>query len=150
MKRKLPSVKLHVLCMLLYQVICRFGFSFLFLMIDPPLDLSEQSQIVPWNETDHNGDSLLSKIKSQSYTNTIQLRNKPPTWNPSINCYVLNFKGRVTMASVKNFQLVQPMNESEVSVQVSVICTQYKLCLFYLLFLVLVWESRSRFLCHGC
>jgi hypothetical protein len=34
------------------------------------------------------------------------LRNKPPKWNEQMQAYCLNFNGRVTHASVKNFQLV--------------------------------------------
>ena len=34
--------------------------------------------------------------------------NKPPKWNEQVGAYVLNFNGRVTQASVKNFQLVSP------------------------------------------
>jgi hypothetical protein len=35
------------------------------------------------------------------------LQNKPPHWNEALNCWCLNFRGRVKLASVKNFQLVQ-------------------------------------------
>lgn len=38
------------------------------------------------------------------------LRNKPPKWNDTLNAYCLNFSGRVTQASVKNFQLVSVDN----------------------------------------
>jgi len=38
----------------------------------------------------------------------VQMVNKPPKWNNEVGAYVLNFGGRVTMASVKNFQLVSP------------------------------------------
>ncbi|KAL5228555.1 hypothetical protein ABZP36_016820 [Zizania latifolia] len=34
------------------------------------------------------------------------LRNKPPRWHEQLQCWCLNFRGRVTIASVKNFQLV--------------------------------------------
>ena len=34
------------------------------------------------------------------------LENKEPTWNEEMRAHVLNFKGRVTHASVKNFQMV--------------------------------------------
>ncbi|XP_047324832.1 tubby-like F-box protein 6 [Impatiens glandulifera] len=34
------------------------------------------------------------------------LRNKSPRWHEQLQCWCLNFKGRVTVASVKNFQLV--------------------------------------------
>ena len=36
----------------------------------------------------------------------MQLRNKPPHWNESLRCWCLNFRGRVKLASVKNFQLI--------------------------------------------
>ena len=38
--------------------------------------------------------------------NLIELHNKTPTWNEDTQSYVLNFHGRVTQASVKNFQIV--------------------------------------------
>ena len=34
------------------------------------------------------------------------LRNKCPRWHEQLQCWCLNFRGRVTVASVKNFQLV--------------------------------------------
>lgn len=34
------------------------------------------------------------------------LRNKPPRWHEQLQCWCLNFRGRVTVASVKNFQLI--------------------------------------------
>ncbi|KAG6385942.1 hypothetical protein SASPL_154825 [Salvia splendens] len=34
------------------------------------------------------------------------LKNKAPRWHEHLQCWCLNFKGRVTVASVKNFQLV--------------------------------------------
>ncbi|GMJ15181.1 tubby like protein 1 [Hibiscus trionum] len=34
------------------------------------------------------------------------LRNKSPRWHEQLQCWCLNFRGRVTVASVKNFQLV--------------------------------------------
>lgn len=35
------------------------------------------------------------------------LRNKAPRWHDHLQCWCLNFHGRVTVASVKNFQLVE-------------------------------------------
>ncbi|RLM73388.1 tubby-like F-box protein 7 [Panicum miliaceum] len=34
------------------------------------------------------------------------LRNKAPRWHEQLQCWCLNFRGRVTVASVKNFQLI--------------------------------------------
>jgi tubby-related protein 1 len=38
--------------------------------------------------------------------NILELHNKTPIWNEDTQSYVLNFHGRVTQASVKNFQIV--------------------------------------------
>jgi hypothetical protein len=35
-----------------------------------------------------------------------KLQNKNPHWNEGMHCWCLNFRGRVKLASVKNFQLV--------------------------------------------
>lgn len=39
----------------------------------------------------------------------VLLRNKAPKWNESLGAYCLNFNGRVTEASVKNFQMQQEL-----------------------------------------
>lgn len=44
--------------------------------------------------------------------------NKSPTWNEQTQSYVLNFHGRVTQASVKNFQIVHPDNGELANVQI--------------------------------
>ena len=44
------------------------------------------------------------------------LKNKPPRWHEQLQCWCLNFRGRVTVASVKNFQLIaanQPQTQSD-------------------------------------
>lgn len=56
-----------------------------------PLEMSE-TLIECWN------------IKNMD--NIIELHNKTPTWNEDTQSYVLNFHGRVTQASVKNFQII--------------------------------------------
>jgi tubby-related protein 1 len=42
--------------------------------------------------------------------------NKKPQWNEQVGAFVLNFGGRVTVASVKNFQLVSPEASHETEV----------------------------------
>ncbi|XP_078446841.1 tubby-like F-box protein 6 [Wolffia australiana] len=45
---------------------------------------------------------------------SVVLKNKPPRWHEQLQCWCLNFHGRVTMPSVKNFQLVaSPVHESD-------------------------------------
>ncbi|KAI9201111.1 hypothetical protein LWI28_018188 [Acer negundo] len=46
---------------------------------------------------------LESSLKNKD---ALVLKNKAPRWHEQLQCWCLNFKGRVTVASVKNFQLV--------------------------------------------
>lgn len=62
-------------------------------------------------------EDILTRMKDGNYRNIIHLINKPPRWNEQNNAYVLNFNGRVTMASVKNFQLVDPDDQERVILQ---------------------------------
>jgi hypothetical protein len=41
------------------------------------------------------------------------LKNKGPHWNDDLRCWCLNFRGRVKLASVKNFQLVVADDNTE-------------------------------------
>uniref|UniRef100_A0A0E0CTB1 Tubby-like F-box protein n=1 Tax=Oryza meridionalis TaxID=40149 RepID=A0A0E0CTB1_9ORYZ len=52
------------------------------------------------------------KTKSLRCTGTAVLRNKAPRWHEHLQCWCLNFHGRVTVASVKNFQLEATANPS--------------------------------------
>ncbi|CAI9763544.1 unnamed protein product [Fraxinus pennsylvanica] len=66
-------------------------------------------------------DSVLNlssrKLSSSSFTPPLSgeplvLKNKAPRWHEQLQCWCLNFKGRVTVASVKNFQLVAAVDPS--------------------------------------
>ncbi|GLD94521.1 hypothetical protein PINS_up003132 [Pythium insidiosum] len=62
-------------------------------------------------------DEMATKCKEQDHTNLTYLINKPPRWNDQVCAFVLNFNGRVTMASVKNFQLVTPEDQETIVLQ---------------------------------
>jgi len=49
---------------------------------------------------------LIGKFKNGDHRDILVLHNKSPQWNEETQSYVLNFSGRVTLASVKNFQIV--------------------------------------------
>lgn len=49
----------------------------------------------------------------QGVTRPLHLKNKSPRWHEQLQCWCLNFRGRVTVASVKNFQLVAAPDLSE-------------------------------------
>ncbi|XP_057958557.1 tubby-like F-box protein 7 [Malania oleifera] len=54
------------------------------------------------------------KQKSETDTSACTvLRNKAPRWHEQLQCWCLNFHGRVTVASVKNFQLVATLDQSQ-------------------------------------
>ena len=62
-------------------------------------------------------EDVVQRIKDRNFRDLAYLINKPPRWNEQVNAYVLNFNGRVTMASVKNFQLVDPDEHNTVVLQ---------------------------------
>uniref|UniRef100_A0A0C9S395 TSA: Wollemia nobilis Ref_Wollemi_Transcript_15460_2385 transcribed RNA sequence n=1 Tax=Wollemia nobilis TaxID=56998 RepID=A0A0C9S395_9CONI len=49
----------------------------------------------------------------QTKDGPLVLKNKAPRWHEQLQCWCLNFKGRVTVASVKNFQLVAATEPSQ-------------------------------------
>ncbi|XP_063999506.1 tubby-related protein 3 isoform X2 [Pogoniulus pusillus] len=62
-------------------------------------------------------ESLLSKWQNKNLENLIELHNKAPVWNDDTQSYVLNFHGRVTQASVKNFQIVHDSDPDYIVMQ---------------------------------
>mmetsp|Transcript_25362 Transcript_25362/g.76920 ORF Transcript_25362/g.76920 Transcript_25362/m.76920 type:complete len:500 (-) Transcript_25362:591-2090(-) len=59
-------------------------------------------------------ETMLERYKAAQNDDDVQiLKNKPPKWNDQVGAYVLNFNGRVTRASVKNFQLYNPTKDPE-------------------------------------
>jgi tubby and related proteins len=61
------------------------------------------------------GYSLVDMLRASDYTNCHVFESKDPMYEKGN--YRLNFNGRVTVASVKNFQLVPPTNNNNVTVQ---------------------------------
>lgn len=53
-----------------------------------------------------------SPTQVPSSVESMVLKNKAPRWHEQLQCWCLNFKGRVTVASVKNFQLVAAVDPS--------------------------------------
>ncbi|KAG8072033.1 hypothetical protein GUJ93_ZPchr0006g40895 [Zizania palustris] len=58
--------------------------------------------------------SLSADLSGPVCTNEVPLvlKNKAPRWHEQLQCWCLNFRGRVTVASVKNFQLVASVDPS--------------------------------------
>ncbi|XP_032898090.1 tubby-related protein 1-like [Amblyraja radiata] len=72
-------------------------------VIIPAMD--EKQERIPFRPR-NDKDGLLVRWQNNNTENLIELHNKTPVWNDETQSYVLNFHGRVTHASVKNFQIV--------------------------------------------
>ncbi|XP_046748157.1 protein king tubby isoform X1 [Diprion similis] len=83
-------------------------------VIIPGMTTDQQRvQICPRDDTE----TLLECWKMKNMDNLIELHNKTPAWNDDTQSYVLNFHGRVTQASVKNFQVVHDSDVDYVVMQ---------------------------------
>lgn len=72
-------------------------------------ELDEAGNILEWRPC--NEDERISSFVKQDRLDKIRSYvNKNPRWNPETGAYVLNFRGRVKKASVKNFQLIEEHN----------------------------------------
>jgi len=56
-------------------------------------------------------------IDSTQEYGLLSLQNRPPWWNVELGAFVLNFGGRVSVASVKNFQLCDRHNHDDSMLQ---------------------------------
>lgn len=81
--------------------------------------LDEQSSNVPTSKgkepvIEFSSTSLNADLSGLACPNEapLMLKNKAPRWHEQLQCWCLNFRGRVTVASVKNFQLVASVDPS--------------------------------------
>ncbi|XP_061823566.1 tubby protein homolog isoform X2 [Nerophis lumbriciformis] len=77
------------------------------------LETDERVSIRPKNEHE----TLLVRHANNNTDKLVTLVNKSPSWNEQTQSYVLNFHGRVTQASVKNFQIIHPENDDYIVMQ---------------------------------
>ncbi|XP_041033561.1 tubby protein homolog [Carcharodon carcharias] len=83
-------------------------------VIIPGMNLDgERVCIRPKNEHE----TLLTRWQNKNMENIIELHNKAPVWNEDTQSYVLNFHGRVTQASVKNFQIIHSNDPNYIIMQ---------------------------------
>ncbi len=77
-----------------------------------------KGQLVEWP---HGGStkksSMLKALNALDFADLQPLINKPPTWSKKHNAWTLNFHGRVTRPSVKNFQLCKPSDHDHIVLQ---------------------------------
>lgn len=74
---------------------------------------------------------VVERWKRKVTDNLLELHNKTPVWNDDTQSYVLNFHGRVTQASVKNFQLVHDDDGTVTDSHVQVLCLGFSHCDFF-------------------
>ncbi|KAK1398936.1 tubby-like F-box protein 3 [Heracleum sosnowskyi] len=101
-----------------------------------PASAIEPGGVVPTQiEFVRNVDSFLSLpfLRSKSISGSLStekdgilmLRNKAPRWHEQLQCWCLNFNGRVTVVSVKNFQLVACVDSSVVGLEPEKVVLQF-------------------------
>ncbi|KAK2820228.1 hypothetical protein Q5P01_023187 [Channa striata] len=77
------------------------------------LENDERVSVRPKNDDE----TLLTRHVNGNTDKLVTLVNKSPSWNEQTQSYVLNFHGRVTQASVKNFQIIHPDNDDYIVMQ---------------------------------
>uniref|UniRef100_A0A9J7YS31 TUB like protein 1b n=2 Tax=Cyprinus carpio carpio TaxID=630221 RepID=A0A9J7YS31_CYPCA len=78
--------------------------------------MNKDGERVPMRPRSEN-DGLLIRHQNRNMENLIELRNKTPVWNEETASHVLNFNGRVTQASIKNFQIVHNKDQDYIVMQ---------------------------------
>ncbi|KAK6157319.1 hypothetical protein DH2020_011567 [Rehmannia glutinosa] len=68
------------------------------------------SDKIPSENYQDNSKTKRPEASAPGYT---VLKNKAPRWHEHLECWCLNFHGRVTVASVKNFQMVATIDPSK-------------------------------------
>ena len=84
-------------------------------VVIPVVDERTNRRVVFQPRTDN--ERITQKFKERDLDQLFYMINKPPRWNEQVGAYVLNFNGRVTMSSVKNFQLINPEDQERVVLQ---------------------------------
>ncbi|KAK1316339.1 Tubby-like F-box protein 3 [Acorus calamus] len=71
-----------------------------------PLSSFDSIPSIPFFRSKSSHTENYSSPPSGQKDELLMLKNKAPRWHEQLQCWCLNFRGRVTVASVKNFQLV--------------------------------------------
>lgn len=79
--------------------------------------LDDEDKRVKISSLDDSQQGILDSFRSKNMDNVVELHNKTPVWNDETQSYVLNFHGRVTKASVKNFQLIHDSDPEYIVMQ---------------------------------
>ena len=92
-----------------------------FRQVQQHLDQTPTTAAAPDNNANHlrqdvdwDNDGL---VRSETDYGLMALQNRPPWWNVELGSFVLNFGGRVSVASVKNFQLCTRTDHETIMLQ---------------------------------
>lgn len=81
-------------------------------------EIDEHGRLI--NPADNSAEVLGTNDKNYSPPGDVgllSLQNRPPWWNVELGSFVLNFGGRVSVASVKNFQLCDRNDQDHIMLQ---------------------------------
>ncbi len=78
--------------------------------------MSNENTLVEFRQTNEDED-LLIRFTQGRKQGISKLINKPPKWSPENEAFVLDFFDRVKKASVKNFQLINELDEEFIMLQ---------------------------------
>lgn len=77
-----------------------------------------EEQFTNMNLSQGKGTTIVHGPNANNNGEPLVLKNKAPRWHEQLQCWCLNFRGRVTVASVKNFQLVAAPGNTDQPTQV--------------------------------
>jgi hypothetical protein len=86
-------------------------------------NMAPESSVDCWIRDCGGESNMINLLKEQhsgnpsQYQSLMFLQNRPPWWNHELNAFVLNFGGRVSVASVKNFQLCERHDRQNIILQ---------------------------------
>lgn len=75
-------------------------------IMDQSMDFTSSRNFSSARFSDIAGGCFAGDEEGENKERPLVLRNKAPRWHEQLQCWCLNFRGRVTIASVKNFQLI--------------------------------------------
>lgn len=102
----------------------------------------------------HSNKSITESIKNEEWENITIFVNKPPQYNPVLRTFMLNFQGRTTNPSIKNFQLINLFDAKEVLMtfgkqtnDIFVLEFSYPFCILDAFFFSLCSMTDKAFMC---
>lgn len=90
-----------------------------------------QQRLDTQTANDNDGEGENNNNAGQNDFGLMALQNRPPWWNVELGSFVLNFRGRVSVASVKNFQLCDRNDHDHIMLQFGRIAGRHSFTMDY-------------------